>query len=91
LRHTKAIVVGVIDAKFVLIQKKNKEREICSVKELYIEEEVFDINGLSHDEIEKLIPSNTSTERNENDFERFKLRLIKKIEEDLLREKGMVA
>lgn len=82
------MIVGVVDAKFVLIQKEDGEREICPVDKLYLEEESFDIKGLTPEDIGKLIPPCTYVEDKSNDFERFKLRLARRVEEEVLREKG---
>lgn len=87
MRHTKAIIVGVFDVTFVLIQKKDGEREICPACELYLEEESFDIRGLSPEDIGKLIPEDTYVEDKSNDFDRFKKRLELRIEEQILMER----
>ncbi|CCI73947.1 ECU06_1215 [Encephalitozoon cuniculi GB-M1] len=88
-RHTYAIIVGIIDVTFVLLQRKDGEREICSVANLHLEDEAFDIKGLSAEEIGKLIPEDTYIEDTTNDFDRFKLKLRKRVEEELLKEKGL--
>lgn len=88
-RQIYGIIVGVIDATFVLVQRKDGEREMCSISNLHLEEESFDIKGLSAEEIGDLIPESTYTEDTTNDFDRFKLRLRKRVEESLLKEKGL--
>ncbi|AFM98487.1 hypothetical protein EHEL_061160 [Encephalitozoon hellem ATCC 50504] len=89
-RHTYGIIVGIIDATFVLIQRKDGEREMCSISNLHLDEKSFDIKGLSAEEIGKLIPESTHTEDTTNDFDRFKMNLRKKVEESLLKEKGLI-
>lgn len=88
-RKTYGIIVGIIDATFVLLQRKDGEREMCSISNLHLEDESFDIKDLSPEEIGKLIPESISEEDTTNDFERFQMKLRKRVEDELLKEKGL--
>lgn len=87
LRHTRAVVVGVVDSVFVLIQKKSGEREICSVVNLHLEDECVDIKGLGPEEIGQLIPEDACVEDAGTDFDRFRARLMRRVENEVLGEK----
>ncbi|KAM0672117.1 hypothetical protein OCOL_000771 [Ordospora colligata] len=89
MRNTYAIIVGIIDKTFVLLQRKDGVREVCATNKLHLEEEVLDINGLSAEEIGKLIPDDICVKDTTNDFDRFKQKLAKRIEDEILREKGL--
>ncbi|KAH9411210.1 hypothetical protein HK407_07g12030 [Ordospora pajunii] len=89
MRNTYAIIVGIIDRNFVLLQKKDGTREVCATNRLHLEEEVIDISGLSAEEIGNAIPGDICVNDTTNDFDRFKQKLTKRIEDEILREKGL--
>lgn len=88
-RHMHAIIVGIIDTTFVLLQRKDGEREVCPIATLHLEEEAFDIKGMSAEEIGRLIPDDVCAEDTAGDFDRFKAKLRKAVEDEVLREKGL--
>ena len=87
-RHMHAMIVGIIDATFVLLQRKDGEREVCSIASLHLEDECFEIKGLGTDEIARLIPEDAAVEDMGSDFDRFKAKLRRTVEEEVLREKA---
>jgi hypothetical protein len=85
-RDNKAMIVGIVSEDVVLIQKKGCERELCKTKELYLEEEEFNIKGMSQEEIDTLIPACEKKVDMSSDFDRFKQGLARKIEAEVLKD-----
>lgn len=85
----KGIITGILNVKSVVIQTKGENREIVKCKELFIEDECFDITGKSPKEIDELIPVIPEPKDDSNDFDRFKARLIQKVEAEVINNMGL--
>lgn len=87
-RHIKAIIIGIIDASFVVLRKQNNEVEIAPISSFTLLDEVHDIKGKSDEEVVRLIQCEKE-EVVSSDFDRFKLKLQEKIKSEILKEKGL--
>ncbi|KAF9762260.1 50S ribosomal protein L14e [Nosema granulosis] len=87
-RHVKAIIIGIIDASFVVLRKQNNEVEIAPVSSFTLLDEVYDIQGKSEEEVVRLIQCEKKEDKS-SDFDRFKLKLQEKIKNEILKEKGL--
>lgn len=87
-RHIKAIIIGIIDASFVVLRKQNNEVEIAPISSFTMLDEVHDIKGKSDEEVVRLIQCEKKEEVS-SDFDRFKVKLQEKIKGEILKEKGL--
>lgn len=87
-RHVKAIIIGIIDASFVVLKKQNGQIEIAPVSSFTLLDEVYDIEGKSDEEIIKLIQCEKEVDTS-NDFDRFKLKLKEKVKNEILKKQGL--
>lgn len=80
-RKHKAIITGIKDNKFVVVLKQDKSHEIIRLKDIVLNDKVYDLEN-----IEKSGFFKTEKEENKtNDFERFKINLRKRVEDELLK------
>lgn len=82
-RSHKAVITGIKDSKMVIIQKQDKSFEIVRLKDLVLNDKVYDLATLADSGFFAPIPAETKS----NDFERFKIRLTKQVEDELITSK----
>lgn len=85
-RHFKAVITGIINNKFVVVLKQDKTSEVVRLKDVVLNEPVYDLEELKEGHeffrIEK-------KEKKSSDFDRFKAELENRIVEELIKAKGI--
>ena len=83
-REHKAVVTGIIDNKFIVILKKDKQSEVIRVDDIVLCDKVYDLNNLESEGFFKV-----EEKKVETDFDRYKQTLRQRITEKLLEETGL--
>jgi hypothetical protein len=86
-REFKAVITGIKDEKFVVIQKQDRSFEVIRLKDVVLNDKVYDLNELkdaNHEFFKKV-----ETAKKENDFDRFKIDLEKRVANEILKSKGI--
>lgn len=78
-----AVITGIIDGKFVVVMKQDKNSEVVRVEDIVLGEKVYNLEQLDKSDFY----NNTNSEQL-SDFERYKLNLKKQVVERLLQEQG---
>lgn len=82
-RNCMAVITGIIDGKFVVVMKQDKNSEVVRVEDIVLGEKVYNLEQLDKSDFY----NNTNSEQL-SDFERYKLNLKKQVVERLLQEQG---
>ncbi|KAI5169820.1 hypothetical protein PAEPH01_1025 [Pancytospora epiphaga] len=86
LRKHRAVIVGIKDDKFVVIQKQDKTKEMIRLKDVVLVDKVYDLEELNSASCDfyKVEEEASAT----NDFERFVISLQERVARDIIKEKG---
>lgn len=87
IREHKAIITGIKDEKFVIIQKQDKSFEVVRLKDIVLNDKVYDLNEIknpNHEFFKKV-----EAPKKANDFDRFKSDLEKRVINEVLKTKGI--
>ncbi|ELA41468.1 uncharacterized protein VICG_01452 [Vittaforma corneae ATCC 50505] len=87
LRSVKAVITGIKDEKFVVIQKQDRSFEVVRLKDIVLNDKVYDLNELKDPNHEFF--KQVETAKKCNDFDRFKMDLEKRVIEELIKAKGI--
>ncbi|ORD94158.1 hypothetical protein ECANGB1_1080 [Enterospora canceri] len=79
-RDHRAVVTGIIDNKFIVVQKQDRSNEVIRVDDIVLCDRVYEVDGL-----EAAGFYNEEKKEELNDFERYKRNLTVSITEELLR------
>ncbi|KAM0680978.1 hypothetical protein GINT2_000760 [Glugoides intestinalis] len=86
-RQFKGVITGIIDNKHVVIKKQDKSHEVVNLKEIVLNETVYELESLN-DEKNSFFKL-PEEEKKTNDFDRFKCTVEKRVVEELLKSKGI--
>lgn len=86
-RSFKAVITGIKDEKFVVALKQDKSYEVIRLRDVVLNDKVYDLNELKDTNHEFF--KNVEVVKKSNDFERFKADLEKRITEEVLSSKGI--
>lgn len=84
-RHHKAVITGIKDSKFVVILKQDNTHEVIRLKDIVLNEKVYNLEELK-DTNHEFFKKQEATEKS-SDFTRFVLRLRNSIVEDVIKSK----
>lgn len=86
-RELKAVITGIKDERFVVVQKQDRSFEVVRLKDVVLNDKVYDLNELkdpSHEFFRKV-----ETAKKYNDFDRFKMDLERRVVEELIKAKSI--
>lgn len=86
-RDAKGVITGIKDDKFVVIQKQDKSFELVRLKDIVLNEKVYDLEELKSGDHEFF--KKVETAKKNSDFDRFKAGLEKRVIEELVKAKGI--
>lgn len=82
LREHKAVITGIKDNKFVVVLKQDRSHEVVRLKDVVLNDKVYDLEELNNGSHE-FFNAKTSQEES-SDFDRFKLALEKRIIDEMV-------
>jgi hypothetical protein len=85
-RQNKAVITGILNNKFVVILKKDSTSEVVRLRDIVLNETVYNLEDLKNKNNAFFKAENKQVEA--SDFDRFKLNLEEKIVSELLKSKG---